>query len=97
MENIKKYYPEFDFTVTYNVNNEDKEISWEVIQSHEGDLLMTGKFISKDFYRSKFNLIPSNIEENMYESLFYLYFENIKVECIELIEDKNIEDIEELY
>jgi len=93
MEVINTNYPEFGYAVRYTLN--EGIIDWEVT-NEDGDVLMTGKFSSKDSYQSKFTIIPSNIEENVYESLFYLYFENIKLACIELVEDKNVEDIEEL-
>lgn len=84
--------PEYGYTIRYD--QEEGNINWEV-SNPDGDLLMVGKFSSKDFYQSKFTLVPSNVEENVYENLFYLYFENIKLACIEMVEDKNIEDIEE--
>lgn len=94
MEVINKQYPEFGYNVRYNLNSTDKIIDWEVA-TEDGDILMTGRFTAKDFFMSKFTLVPSNVEENVYENLFYLYFENIKLECIELVEDKDVEDIED--
>lgn len=93
MEIINKEYPEFGYNVRYAL--EDGVIDWEV-SSADGELLMTGKFTAKDFFQSKFTLVPSNIDENTYESLFYLYFENIKLACIDLVEDEQVEDIEEI-
>jgi hypothetical protein len=88
MENVVKQYPEFGFTVTYMPSSDFKIIDWE-IRDESDELLMTGKFHSDNFYRSTFTLIPSNIEENVYENLFYTYFENIKLECIEFVEEGN--------
>lgn len=93
MEVINKNYSEFGFSVRYTIL-EDKKIDWEVT-NEDGDLLMTGKFDSKDFFKSKFTIVPSNIEENTYESLFYLYFENIKLACIDIVEDEGVEEIDE--
>jgi hypothetical protein len=92
MNDIIMKDPEFGYTVRYALSEDS--IDWEV-SNEDGDVLMIGKFDSKDFYRSTFTLVPSNVEENVYENLFYLYFENVKLKCIEMIEDKNIEDIEE--
>lgn len=92
MEIINKEYPEFGFNVRYEILPDGK-IDWEI--TNEGDeVVMMGKFSSKDFFQSTFTLLHNNVEENMYESLFYLYFENIKLECISLVEDKDVEDIE---
>lgn len=103
MEIINKKYPEFGYSVEYRLikdlmrsenNKPGVDIEWTV-RNEDGDYLMNGLFKSNDYYRSTFNLPVSNMEENVYESLFYLYFENIKLECISLVEDKDVEDIEE--
>jgi hypothetical protein len=84
--------PEYGYTIKYNQGEEN--IDWEV-SNPDGDLLMVGKCSKEEYHQSKFTLIPSNVEENVLENLFYLYFENIKLTCIEMFDDKNIEDIEE--
>jgi hypothetical protein len=84
MENVVKQYPEFGYTVEYQIDG--KTINWTV--KDEGDeTIMVGVFKSDEFYRSTFTIPSSNITENMYENLFYLYFENIKLVCIEVVEE----------
>lgn len=103
MEVISKKYPEFGYSVEYRITEDllrsekgqpGKDIDWLAVDE-DGNYLMSGKFKSNDYYRSTFNLPISNMEENTYENLFYLYFENIKLECIRLVEDENVEDIED--
>lgn len=96
VNNITKEYPEFGFKVWYNGIN-DTDIEWEV-HDMDDNMLMTGVFYSKDFFQSTFNIIPARLKENIYESLFYLYFENIKLECITLVEDEDVEvEDEEIF
>jgi len=94
-DSIVKQYPEFLNGCSVRYLIADKIVDWEVLTSDE-EVIMIGKFSSKDFFSSKFTLIPSNIDENTYESLFYLYFEVIKLTCIDLVEDADVEDIEEI-
>lgn len=77
-------YPEFSYKVWYR--SKDSEIIEWSVSDESDDLLMEGVFKSNDYYRSTFNIIPSKLEENTYESLFYLYFENIKLKCIDIVE-----------
>ena len=95
MDKFTKEYPEFGYKVEYEIRREAGMISWSV-EDPNGDKLMDGMFKSENHYQSNFTIFPSYIEENIYENLFYLYFENIKLTCIELMEDENVEDIEEL-
>lgn len=97
MEIINKSYPEYGYNVEYRLikdllrsekNKPGLDIEWTV-RNEDGDYLMNGLFKSNDYYRSTFNLPVSNMEENIYEILFYLYFENIKLECIALVEDED--------
>jgi hypothetical protein len=91
MAKIIKVYPEFNnYSVEYSV--EDDQIDW-VVTSADGDYLMHGVFKSKDFYKSVFDLPISGMAENMYEELFYLYFENIKLACINIVEDKDADEL----
>jgi hypothetical protein len=102
MEKIVKTYPEFNnHTVLYQLKDEmsvaedgkpGKEIDW-VVTNEDGDYLMHGVFKSADFFRSVFDLPISGMQENMYEELFYLYFEVIKLECINIVEEKDAEDL----
>lgn len=95
MENeVIKMYPEFGLSVKYTPDEDMVYIDWVVLDA-DGDILMTGRFDSKDYYKSTFTVVPSNIEENIYENLFYLYFENIKLTCIDFVEFKE-ESSEEL-
>lgn len=96
MELINKDYPEFGYTVRYQVDGD--KVTWSVFPQGTETSLMMGEFDSKDFYRSTFSMYNSNMEENTYESLFYLYFENIKLECIKLVEgvDFNETEVEEI-
>ena len=87
---IIKMYPEFGLTVKYIPDDEVISIDW-VVSDADGELLMSGRFDSTDFYKSTFTIYPSNLEENIYENLFYLYFENIKLACIEMVEFKDEE------
>lgn len=95
METIKKHYPEFGYSVEYKFKEDfsraekgkpGMDIDWLVLDD-DGNYIMSGVFKSHDYYRSNFNLPIANMEENVYESLFYLYFEEIKLECIRLVED----------
>lgn len=95
MSNVNKIdttieYPEFNFKVWY-FSEDSIDVEWRVWDMDE-NLLMTGNFYSKDFYRSRFTIVPSNIEENVYENLFYLYFENIKLKCIDIVEYREVEE-----
>jgi len=99
MEKISKKYPEFGYTVEYGIlsdfskskkNIPGKIIEWTVLDDN-GEYIMKGVFTAEDFFQSKFTLVPSNVEENVYENLFYLYFENIKLECIALVEEIDYE------
>jgi hypothetical protein len=90
MSDIIMKDPEFGYTIRYTPS--EGFIDWEV-SNEDGDVLMIGKFDSKDYYKSVFTLVPSNVEENIYENLFYLYFENIKLKCIDMVEgDESIGD-----
>lgn len=102
METISKKYPEFGYLVEYRItedllrsenNKPGIDIEW-VVRNDEGDYLMSGVFKSNNFYKSSFNLPISNMDENIYESLFYLYFEEIKLECIRLVEDVDVNETE---
>jgi hypothetical protein len=93
---ITKVYPESGYTVKYELDSSTQAIGW-VVSNDDGDVLMIGNFNGKDFYQSKFTLVPSNVDENVYETLFYLYFENIKVECIEMIEGEDVDKLIDEY
>jgi len=89
MSNINKIdttidYPEFGYKVKY-YSEDSLVVDWTVMDEND-DLLMTGVFDSKDYYKSVFNIVVSKLEENVYENLFYLYFENIKLKCIDIVE-----------
>ena len=99
MSDIIKAYSEFGYTVRYTPDEDTVTIDWEVSNA-DGDVLMTGSFDSNEYYKSTFTIIPSNVDENTYETLFYLYFENIKLECIAMVEhhieeEKDIMSLEE--
>lgn len=94
VDKFEKAYEEFGYKVEYTISEDTTEVGW-VIRDTNDDLLMHGLFKSKDYYRSSFNVIPADLAENVYESLFYLYFENIKLECIALVEDEDVEESEE--
>jgi hypothetical protein len=80
---ITEFNPEFGYHVHY-FTEDSKTIDWEVLEGDE--VLMKGVFKSDDFYRSEFNIIPNKLEENVFETLFYVYFEYIKLKCIDIVE-----------
>lgn len=84
-------YPEFGYKVTYHTDDSET-IEWEVRDTEDRGLML-GSFYSDNYYRSTFNMI-SDVTENTYESLFYLYFENIKPKCIDIVEFKDINNTE---
>lgn len=103
MARVIKEYPEFGYSVEYKMSDDLsgskngsplKEIDW-IVRSSDGEYLMSGKFKSDNYYRSTFDLPISNMEENMYENLFYLYFENIKLDCISMVEEGDEDIVEE--
>lgn len=88
---ITLQYPEFGYKVHYTAEDLSK-IDW-VVYDEDDNIAITGSFYSADFYKSTFNVVQSNIPENKYENLFYLYFENIKLKCIDFVEYEDAEVI----
>lgn len=84
--NFKEFYREFDLSVRY-FEDDDNIINFEV-ENRDEEILMVGKFLTDNYYRAVFQVYVTNIEENLYENMFYLYFENIKVKCIEIVENR---------
>jgi hypothetical protein len=83
---FKEYCKEFDLWVRYFAD-ESGSIDFEISDADE-NILMSGKFLTDNYYRSIFQVYASNIEENLYENLFYCYFEYVKLKCIEIYESK---------
>src|SRR4030042_4913463 len=88
-------YAEFGYKVKY-YSEDSKTVDWQVTSTADDELLLTGVFNSDNYYRSTFSLLPSKVSENTYETLFYLYFEYIKLYCIDIVEARVAESLEEM-